>query len=369
VISSEAVLEWHPPLQNSLIWLGNPITTTKQFQLLLLALCLALGLAIVLSVAVGAVPVPFATVLQVIGVRLGILPEGSALFSATDERIVWVFRLPRVLLGMMVGAALAVSGTTLQAVARNPLADPFIFGISYGASVGAVLVLSFGWSLFGGFTLAIAAFAGALVATTAVYLLAQQQGSAHPLRLVLAGVALSYLLSAVTSYLVLRASIGGGTVASVLAWLAGSLARAEWSQLGLPGLVILLVTGYLLLQSRQLNALLMGDESATGLGVNVERFRFQLFVLTSLLVGVVVAISGAIGFVGLMVPHVVRLVVGSDHRRVLPLAALGGALLLVVVDMLGRLLIAPQELPVGIVTAVFGGPFFLWLLRSKKGVG
>lgn len=267
---------------------------------------------------------------------------------------------------MVVGAALSVSGTALQAIARNPLADPFIFGVSYGATVGAVLVLSFGAS-FGGISLTVAAFLGALISMIFVYLCAQQRGRIAPLRLILAGVALSYTLSAVTSYLVLRASQRANQqVGLVLSWLAGSFGRTRWEHLGLPAIIVIGLTLYLILQARQLNVVLMGDERAVGLGVNIERFRIQIFVVTSLMVGAVVAVSGAIGFVGLMVPHMVRLGVGSDHRRVLPLASLGGGLLMVIVDLIGRTIIAPQELPVGIVTAALGGPFFLWLLRQAN---
>lgn len=322
-----------------------------------------------LAVSVGAVAIPFNQVVQII--LLHLLPAGAIApnWTPTADRIVWMFRLPRVLLAIVVGAALSVSGTTLQAVARNPLADPFLFGVSYGATVGAVLVLTLG-AATGGFSLSIAAFIGALIAMVLVYRLAQQQGRVTSFRLVLAGVALSYVLSAITSYLVLRSSQpGNNSVGLVLSWLAGSFGRAQWADLGLPSIVVVLMTGYLILQSRSLNALLMGDENAVVLGVNVEQLQLQLFVITSLLVGVVVAVSGAIGFVGLMIPHIVRMGVGSDHRRVLPIAALGGGLFMVLMDLIGRIAVAPEELPVGIVTAAFGGPFFLWLLRQRSTFG
>jgi iron complex transport system permease protein len=334
------------------------------FWVLLLGLILALVVAIIAAVGIGAVPIPFERVVRIVLWKLvpaAVTPD----WNATQEQIVWVFRLPRALLAVIVGAALAVSGTVLQAVARNSLADPYIFGVSSGASVGAVAVLTLGSAVVGGFSLAGAAFAGALLATILVYLLAQQRGRATPTRLVLAGVALGYVLSAVTSFLVLRVSGPGSGVATVLYWLAGSLGGAKWEHLGLPSVVVIFTTAYLLLQARPLNALLAGDETATGLGVNVERFRIVLFVLTSLMIGVVVAVSGAIGFVGLMVPHIARLFVGADHRRVLPMVALLGGLLMVLVDLVGRTILAPQELPVGIVTAALGGPFFLWLMRRK----
>ncbi|MEM1242074.1 MAG: iron ABC transporter permease [Cyanobacteria bacterium P01_H01_bin.26] len=344
-----------------------PKRVLTPFRMWLGGLAIATLLTIIVAVSVGAVPVPFVQVVQIVLAHL--LPGTiTPTWTPAADQIVWVFRLPRALLAVIVGAALSVSGTTLQAIARNPLADPFVFGVSYGATVGAVLVLTLGARPFGEFSLTIAAFLGALAAMILVYLFAQQQGRITPLRLILAGVALSYTLSAITSYLVLRASQrANNQVGLVLSWLAGSFGRARWEHLGLPAVIVILLTVYLIFQARQLNVLLMGDERAVGLGIKIEWFRIQMFVVTSLMVGAVVAVSGAIGFVGLMVPHIVRLGVGSDHRQVLPLAALGGGLFMVVVDLIGRTIIAPEELPVGIVTAAFGGPFFLWLLRRPVG--
>ena len=326
-------------------------------------LSLALVTAIVASVAVGAVQLPFATVSSVIVQKLFGL--GATTWSPVEAQIVWDFRLPRVLLAVIVGSSLSVAGTVLQAMVRNPLADPYIFGISSGASVGAVAVLTLGSGAVAGLSLPLAAFLGALATMLAVYALARKHARATPTRLILAGVAVGYVLSSLTSFMVLRKSAPGSGVSSVLYWLAGSLGGAKWEQLGIPALALLVATVLLMLRARPLNALLVGEESAVGLGVNLERFRLELFVLTSLLVGVAVAVSGAIGFVGLMVPHVVRMLVGSDHRRVLPVAALLGGTYLVLVDLVGRTIIAPVELPVGIVTAAIGGPFFLWLMRRN----
>ncbi|MFY1632275.1 FecCD family ABC transporter permease [Solwaraspora sp. WMMB335] len=325
-------------------------------------LTIACMVAVVLSVAVGSVPIGPDRVLAVIANHVIPARVGS---SATDvqARIVWEFRLPRALLGLVVGASLAVAGAVLQAVVRNPLADPFVFGVSSGASVAAVAVLTLATGVLATVSVPAAAFVGALVTTLVVFLLAQRRGRVTPNRLVLAGVAMSYLLSSVTSYLVLRASAPGMGVSQVLSWLSGSLAAADWDDLGLPALVLVIATVALVLMARILNAFLIGDETAASLGVDVGRVRLILFIITSLLVGVVVAVSGAIGFVGLVVPHAVRLVVGSDHRWVLPASALAGGVLLVVVDIAARLVLAPSELPVGLLTAVIGAPFFLWLLR------
>jgi iron complex transport system permease protein len=348
-----------------IFWLAEQLSMkARVFVALLVSLTVGLLFAILISVVVGAVAVPVETVTRVVLSNLGLLQRGD--WSVVHEQIVWEFRMPRVLLAVIVGAALAVSGATLQAVARNTLADPYVFGVSYGATAAAVAVIALGAGAAGGASLSAAAFGGALLAMVVVYLLAQQGGHTSPTRLVLAGVALSYVLSALTSYLVLRsATPGGGGAAAVLTWLAGSLGGSKWSYLGLPALVVLLCTGWLLLRARLLNALLAGEESAVGLGVNVQRFRLELFVITSLLVGVVVSISGAIGFVGLMIPHLARMGAGADHRRVLPVVMLGGALFLVLADLVSRVALAPQELPVGIVTAAIGGPFFLWMLRQR----
>lgn len=330
----------------------------------IIALALACAGAVVLSVGIGSVAIPPVRVLEVIVGH--VWPWGlSAAPPGLEDQIVWEFRFPRALLALIVGAALAVAGAVLQAVVRNPLADPFVFGVSSGASVAAVAAITLTSGLFAAVSTSIAAFIGALITTILVFVLAQQGGRVTPNRLVLAGVALSYLLSSITSYLVLRSSGANQGVGQVLSWLAGSLAAATWGDLGLPALVLVAATATLVLLAPVLNAFLTGDETAASLGVDVGRMRLLLFVITSLLVGVVVAVSGAIGFVGLVVPHAVRMILGSDHRWVLVASALAGGLLLVVVDVGARTLLAPTEVPVGLLTAVVGAPFFLWLLRRS----
>ena len=208
-----------------------------------------------------------------------------------------------------------------------------------------------------------AAFAGALLALLAVFVLGRQGETLVPTRLILAGVALSYVLSSVTSYLQIIAE--PNRIQGVLVWLLGTLTLSGWGDLGLPAIVTLLSTGWLLVRARPLNALLMGDEAAASLGVDLRRFRTELLVVSSLLVAVVVAVSGSIGFVGLMIPHIVRMLVGSDHRRLLPAAALLGGSYLVWVDILARSIRRPAEVPLSIITAAIGGPFFLWLMRRR----
>lgn len=277
-------------------------------------------------------------------------------------QIVWMIRLPRVLMAALVGAGLAIVGVVMQAMVRNPLADPYMLGVSSGASVGAVSVLAWGvFAAAGLYAITAGAFVGALAATVLVYLLARQRGRIPAARLILSGVAVGYMCTGLTS-LIMLASGQRDLANALLGWIMGSLAGTQWPALGLPAVLLLAGMAWLLAQARPLNALLAGDEAAATLGVAAERLRRQLFVVVSLLTGTMVAVSGAIGFVGLVIPHVTRMLVGSDHRRVLPVAALMGALFLVLADGAARTWFAPMEIPVGVITAFVGGPFFIAML-------
>ncbi|MFF2579335.1 FecCD family ABC transporter permease [Streptomyces goshikiensis] len=317
-----------------------------------LAACAVAGLAL------GPVRIPPAQVLDTV-------LDGPGRPGAFAS-IVWDVRMPRVLLGAVVGAGLAVAGTVLQALVRNQLADPFLLGASSGASAGAVavIVLGAGAGVLGGIGVPLAAFAGSMGALVAVYALARRGGTMTTGRLILAGVAVQYVLSALTS-LVLVLAAHPDQMRSVLFWTLGGLGGARWDELALPTVALLLGTGLLIALARPLDLLLAGEEGARTLGLDTGRFRAAVFVLTSLVIGVLVAYSGAIGFVGLMVPHAARMVVGAGHRALLPVAALGGAVFLSLADLLARTAAAPEEIPVGVVTALVGGPFFLWMLRRS----
>ncbi|OAR26641.1 ABC transporter permease [Streptomyces sp. ERV7] len=333
-----------------------------------LAAVLALALlgALTAAVSFGSTSIPPGEVWGVVWRRL----SGEAPRPGTDDLIVWQLRVPRALLAAFVGAGLGVVGTAVQALVRNPLADPYLLGISNGASLGAVAAIVLGAGAGGalGLGLSGAAFAGALATFALVWAVARRGGGFAPLRLVLAGVAIGQFLSGFTSYLVLQAGDEQQTH-SVLFWLMGSLSGATWSLLAVPAIAVPLALLVLQARARGLNALLMGDETAAGLGIDVVRLRRELFLVTSVLTGVLVAVSGAIAFVGLMVPHVCRLLVGGDHRRLLPLSALLGALLLVVVDTVCRTAMDAQELPVGVVTSLIGAPALLYLLDRRLGSG
>ncbi|WP_319292126.1 FecCD family ABC transporter permease [Streptomyces scabiei] len=283
--------------------------------------------------------------------------------DAAAYTIVWEIRLPRVVLGAVVGAGLASVGVGVQAIVRNALGDPFVLGISSGAAVGANAVILLGaFAALGIWALSVSAFLSALAAMALVYALARSPHGLSPLRLVLTGTALAYGFEAVTTVMVFGAA-RGEAARSALMWLLGSLGGATWAQVPLVAVTVAAGWAWLRRRAESLNALALGDETSAALGVRPERLRRELFLVTAAVTGTVVAVSGAIGFVGLMVPHVVRMLVGADHRRVLAVAPLVGAVLLVWADVLSRLLLAPAELPVGVITAVVGVPAFLLLMR------
>lgn len=327
-------------------------------------LALLLLLAATASVAAGSASIDAGMVWRIILGR--VWPElVAADWTAGQERIVLDLRLPRILLGILVGAGLATVGTVLQAVTRNPLADPYLFGVSAGASVGAVAVIVHLGDAVGIVTLPLAAFAGAAGSLVLVLAAATTPTGISRERLLLAGVAVSFVLMAVTNFLIFSGDQRAAH--AVVFWMLGGLGLARWDFLLLPTIVVgagLLGLG---LASRTLDALLLGDETAQSLGVSVARTRILLFAVCALLTGTLVALAGAIGFVGLMVPHIARRLVGGRHQVMLPVAALLGALLLVVVDVLARTALSPQELPIGIITGAVGGLFFVWLMRRRSG--
>ncbi|MYV89623.1 iron chelate uptake ABC transporter family permease subunit [Streptomyces sp. SID1034] len=337
---------------------GGPRTTTRsRYPLVLAALTLVLLAAAVAGLALGSVRIPTGQVLAIVTGRAEPSPYRT---------IVLEVRAPRVVLGAVTGAGLAVIGTVLQALVRNPLADPFLLGVSSGASAGAVAVIVLGVGAGVATTVALpaAAFAGALAALVLVYALARRAGSMTGGRLVLAGVAVSYVLSALTS-LILVTSASAAHAQEVLHWTLGGLGGARWDMLALPAVALVLGTLVLIALARPLDLLLVGEEGAGVLGLDTGRFRAGVFVLASLLTGVLVAYTGAIGFVGLLVPHAARMAVGAAHRTLLPVVALGGAAFLVLADLAARTVAAPSDIPVGVLTALTGGPFFLWMLRGR----
>ena len=320
----------------------------------------ALLLSVVAAVFFGSVRLSGTHILQ----SLLAGPNGT---DGTESLIVWSLRLPRILLAAIVGGGLAVVGVAMQALVRNPLADPYVLGISSGAAAGASLFYM-GFlpaGILSVLTMPIAAFLGGLITIILVFVVARTDGSVSIARLLLAGVALSALMASIASF-VTFSSPDPNRVRGVLFWLLGSFSGARWNELLLPAATCLLGTTVLFLLSRPLDALLLGEDAAQSLGIDVERLKKLLFALCALMTGFLVAAAGTIGFVGLIVPHGVRSVVGIGHRRVVPLAFLTGAVFMVWADVLSSSLLRPVEFPVGVVTAMAGVPFFLILLRASR---
>ena len=327
-------------------------------------LCFAAGAVILTaliltSVLSGSTRIPISEVFAAFSALTG------AEASTPTSRIIIDLRLPRALFSALIGAGLGLVGVVLQTTTRNDLADPFLFGLSSGAAAGAVLVITVTGDILGIWTLPMAAFCGGIVASGIVLVLVHNLRTSAPEKLILAGLAVSFLFSAITNYLIFS---GDSRAAhSVIFWMLGGLGLARWDTLPLVLLGLLLIFAYAIYRRRWLDALLTGDPTAISLGVPVRRLRMQMFLVAALATAAFVSVAGIIGFVGLMVPHLARGIVGPLHTRLLPLAALIGAILLTASDILSRLLLAPQELPVGIVTTSVGSLFVFLLLFGKKG--
>ena len=323
----------------------------------------ALLVAALGAVATGPAPIPLRTVIDILLAQVGVPVTPTWTDAATS--IVVHLRLPRVLLAITVGAGLAGAGAVFQGLLRNPLADPYIVGVSGGAAFGATLAITTGLAAgaLGIAATPLLAFAGALAATTVVYGLARRGGETPVEDLLLAGVAVSAFLAALVTWLQLA---GGESLQRVIFWLMGGFSGRGWPHLAMAAPSVLVGLGVAWLFGRDLNAMLLGDETAQSLGVEVGATRRVLIAASSLMAAAAVAAAGLIGFIGLIVPHLLRLAVGPDHRRLIPAAALGGAILLVLADMLARSAIMSTELPVGVLTAAMGAPFFLFVLLRER---
>ncbi len=338
---------------------GKPLTLRR---VMLVTLLLAMILVVVGVVAVGLGPVPIPT--REIGACLAQAATGHSASMTSDCRmIVLDLRLPRVLLALLVGAALSVAGAGFQSLLRNPLADPYVLGVSSGAALGAILALLAQPRTTLG-TMG-AAFAGALVTVAAVYFLGRRGGQLDSYTLLLAGVISASFFSAVIMFLM--TSLPGRDLRGMAFWLMGDLSSPLPVRLGWLMLVTWLTIGAVYTTSADLNLLAGGEQEAMHLGVNVRRVKLVVYLGGSLLTALAVSVSGAIGYVGLLVPHVMRMLFGSDYRLLIPASALGGAIALIVADTLARTVVAPTELPVGAMTAIAGAPVFIYLLRRKLG--
>lgn len=330
-------------------------------------MAIALLVTIVVAIGLGPVFVAPEEVVKIVGHHLIGQPSEQT-WSISSDAIIWEVRTPRVLLGAIVGATLAICGMALQAIIRNPLAEPYILGVSAGASTGAAAAILFGaGALLGGISTSMVAFLGAAAAMFLVMLIARSNGTVTSGRLLVAGVAVGYLLSSITSLLILFAD-SAQSAQAVVFWLLGCLTQAEWATIPVVGIVLAITFGLMFLWRRRLDLLALGDESARALGVDPGSTRTNLVLAVAFCVGASVAVSGGIGFVGLAIPHMARRFVGVTHTLGLPAAAMLGAVMLVWADVLARLILQPREMPIGIVTGLVGAPVLVVLVRRLQSV-
>ena len=317
-----------------------------------------LFVVVVLSLKVGAYPISISDAVATL-VR-GAIGHWNAIPSS-DRLVVFGLRLPRIALGILVGAALSVSGASFQALLRNPLADPYVLGVSSGAALGAICSLA--WFPHQPWTMQVLAFVGAFVTIAAVYFLGRRGGQLDSTTLLLAGIIAASFLSAIIMFLM--TTLSGRDLRGMAFWLMGDLATAPAVRLWFLFLLLLIAIGAIYTTASDLNLILSGEREAYHLGVNVPRVKMVVYVGASLLTGLAVSVSGAIGYVGLLIPHVIRLIFGSDYRLLIPASALGGAIAVTLADTLARTIVAPTELPVGAMTAAIGAPVFIYLLKRR----
>jgi iron complex transport system permease protein len=331
----------------------------------LLILTPALLAVMIVAAGLGSVNVPFGNTLSIIASRLLFFLNFSS-HSWTDAQAVIIFdvRLPRIIMAALCGAALAIAGATYQGLFRNPLADPYLIGVSQGAAFGAVLAisLSVSWSAFSVWMVPVFAFSGALLVTFLVYRISRTGNILPTTTLILAGIALGAFFSAGVSYIM---SIAGHKTGSMVLWLMGSFGNAMWNEARVTFPIVVAGLFILILFGRSLNIMQLGDDQAKQLGLNVERDKKILLAISTIMVAAAVSFVGIIGFVGIIIPHAARLLWGPDYRFLLPLSVLSGAIFMVATDIVARVLFAPAEIPIGVITAVCGAPFFLYLLRKK----
>ena len=348
--------------------LKNGVFKGKPMYLVaILVLAAALILSLLGAVTIGSVDLEVGEVYRVILYKLFGIGDPAVYGSGSMSDIVWFVRLPRLVLAIAIGCSLSIAGVVMQAIVKNPLADPYVLGISSGASLGATLaiLLGVGAALGNGY-IGIMAFLGAFGVSMGVIFLANIGGRANSVKLILAGTALSSICSAVSNFVLFVKNNSSGAVNAAVRWTMGSLAAAEWETNGM--LLVISALGVLFFwsQYRTLNLMLLGDESAITLGTDLHRWRILYLIVASLMVGFAVYAAGVIGFVGLVIPHVVRMLFGTDHKKLIPLSALLGALFLLWADVLCRTLIDRAELPIGVLTSMIGAPVFIYLMARKK---
>ena len=344
------------------IHIPEPLRREAKIGLLIILL-----LTILVSLSMGSVNLSIEKIIGIVTKKTGQIISGHHTEQrSVEEIIIFHIRLPRVLVGVLVGASLAVSGVIFQAIFKNPMASPFVTGVSSGAALGATIGIVVGVSrtALGLGVVSISALLGALGSMLLVSIISRAGTGSQTLRLLLSGLAVSYLLSAMTSLIMI---VSGQELHAVVSWLMGGLTNSNWIQVevGIPTALLGIIGAYLF--SREMNVMLLSDEEARNLGVEVEKTRKRLMILASATTALAVSMTGTIGFVGLMTPHLARTIFSSDHRTLIPTSAMLGSIMLVTSDAIARTVLTPSEIPVGIMTSLLGGPFFIYLLATRKG--
>ena len=349
------------PLKNSQ---KVSIQKNSKKYLIIFACLVSLLITIWISLQFGALNIENTKIIDIILYHLGF--DKDIYWTKIESLIIWDMRLPRILLACFAGAGLAVSGVAMQAAVKNPLADPYILGISAGASTGATAVISLGFiDITKEYAVSLGAFAGAIISILILFLLNKQNRDS--VRLLLSGCVIAILFSSISSTIMFMAK-DKDKISSVVFWLMGSVADADWLMVFMVFVSVVMGVFILILYHRQLNAMLLGEETAHTLGVNINKLRWQLVVLVALMIGIIVAFCGMIGFVGFVIPHIIRSIFGANHKIVVPISAFIGAIFLIYCDILARTIVIPEELPIGIITSMLGAPFFMYILARNKHV-
>lgn len=343
---------------------------SKSFFIIIIILIAVLFLSIILAVTFGSVKLSAYEAYRIIIYNLFHIPIGDidTLTKGSMYDIIWQIRFPRVLLSAIVGMGLSTVGVAMQATVHNPLADPYILGLSSGASLGATFAILIGVNgIFLGSAVGFGAFLGALISSIFVYVLSNLGGRMTSVKLILSGMIISAICSAFTNFIIYTTDNLEG-MRTVAFWMMGSLSSAAWKNITVPTLVVVFGSIFFMFQFRILNTMLLGDEAAVTLGIDLARYRKVYMVISSLITGVIVSVCGTIGFVGLIIPHIVRLFIGSDHKKLIPISSLFGAIFLIWTDVFARTLMKTFELPIGVITSMIGAPFLLWLMiRNSYG--
>ncbi len=333
------------------------------YRLSIIILAVILIISMIFAISIGSTHIKFNIVYEAVLNKIFGINIFDVSWNNVVETIIFDIRMPRVILAAVTGSGLAVCGILMQCVTRNSIADPYILGISSGASAGAVFVIVIGGAIFG---VTLGAFLGSVLCGVLVFIIGTKWGRvSSTTRLVLSGLAISTIFSAITNFIIYSAENSNQARAAMF-WIMGSLGGAKWSNIILPIVILILVLIISLFLSNSLDLLLFGDTSAVVLGMNVKLIKSIIILLATFLTSVLVSVVGAIGFVGLVVPHISRGIVGSSHKKILVLSSFLGAIFLVISDIVARVIFAPRELPIGIITAIIGGPFFLWLIAKNN---